>query len=61
MKKLLLLFFAMFAAFSFAAASEQMTPASIYAKVIAKSYAGKYQSIIIPDFGGFEKKRQIYS
>ncbi|MCL1901532.1 MAG: outer membrane lipoprotein-sorting protein [Endomicrobia bacterium] len=47
MKKLLLPFFIMFAAVSFAAAAGNHTPASIYAKIIEKSYIGKYQSIII--------------
>ncbi|MCL2145443.1 MAG: hypothetical protein FWH43_08150 [Endomicrobia bacterium] len=49
MKKLFLALFAVavFTAFSFAAAKENETPSSIYAKVIDRSYIGKYQSIII--------------
>jgi hypothetical protein len=49
MKKIFLTLFFVAAVFSFVFAAEQNkeTPASIYAKIIDKSYIGKYKSIII--------------
>ncbi|MDR1195825.1 MAG: hypothetical protein LBL00_05030 [Endomicrobium sp.] len=49
MKKLFLALLLTMAVFSFAVAAEQIkeTPASIYAKIIDKSYIDKYKSIII--------------
>lgn len=49
MKKLFSAVFIMFIAVSFAAAAEKgkETPASIYEKIIEKSYVGKYKSLIM--------------
>lgn len=47
MKKIVLAALTIFLSVSFALAASDETPASIYAKVIDKSYIGKYKSIII--------------
>lgn len=47
MKKLFIAVFGIVLAASFASAANKETPASIYEKIIDRSYVGKYQSIII--------------